>query len=156
MKTRLLSELHPDERGVIVRVGGSGEIRRRLMDMGVVLGAEIGMERVAPLGDPVQIRVKDYDLALRKSEAEKIQVEINEGTLSDAENGELVTVVVVRAGWGLERRLKDMGLLPGTLIKVVNAGQPGQVLIEVRGSKLALGYGVAAKIFVRSGGDTNA
>ena len=143
----------PEERGIIVRVSGSGEIRRRLLDMGVVTGAEVEIERYAPLGDPVQIRVKGYDLALRKTEAQKILVEVQEGSLSGVESGEVVTVAAIRAGWGLQRRLNDMGLIPGAVIRVVSSGQPGQVVLEVRGSRLALGQGVAAKIFVRSGGD---
>jgi len=156
MRTRALSDLYPQERGIITRVGGSGEIRRRLLDMGVVPGTEVEMERTAPLGDPVQIKIKGYDLAVRKSEAEKIQVDVQEGTLANTETGEKVTVVAVRAGWGLERRLNDMGLLPGTELKVINAGQPGQVVVEVKGSRLALGHGVASKIFVRPRGSSDA
>ena len=76
MVVRPLSEFQPPEKGRIARVGGKGEIRRRLLDMGVVTGAEVEVERVAPLGDPVQIKVKGYDLALRKEEAENIQVEL--------------------------------------------------------------------------------
>lgn len=149
MQTRPLSQLEPDERGIIVRVGGGGEIRRRLMDMGVVTGAEVEVERVAPLGDPVQIKVKGYDLAVRKKEAENIQVEVTQGVLAAAGSGETVKVVSVRAGWGLQRRLTDMGLTPGTLLRVVSAGHPGQIVIEVRGSRLALGRGIAGKIFVK-------
>ena len=62
--------------------------------------------------------------------------------------GETVTVVDVRAGWGLTRRLADMGLLPGTQIRVVNGRMPGPILIDLRGSRLALGYGMAQKIMV--------
>lgn len=120
--------------------------------MGVVAGAEVEVERTAPLGDPVQIRVKGYDLALRKREAETIMVEVLVGPISEAESGETVTVVSVRAGWGLQRRLKDMGLIPGTPVRIITAGQTGQLLIEVRGSRLALGHGMAGKILVKAGG----
>jgi ferrous iron transport protein A len=149
MNTRPLSQLHPDEGGIIIRVGGSGEIRRRLLDMGVVAGSRVSVERVAPLGDPVQIRVKGYDLAVRKSEAEKITVDVTEGPLTGMEKGETVTVLAVRAGWGLQRRLGDMGITPGTPLKIVSGGHTGQTLIEVRGSRLALGRGVAQKIIAR-------
>lgn len=68
--------------------------------------------------------------------------------LAMARPGEVVTVVDVRAGWGLTRRLADMGLLPGTPIRVVNSMRPGPIIIDLRGSRLALGYGVAQKIMV--------
>ncbi len=152
MIIRPLSQLMPAESGRIIRVGGGGEIRRRLLDMGVVPGAAVTVQRVAPLGDPVEIRVKGYDLALRKQEAEKVQVELTGGLLSRAEPGETVTVAALRAGWGLQRRLADLGLTPGASVRVISSGRPGQVVIEVRGSRLALGRGVAAKVMVRMAG----
>ena len=65
--------------------------------------------------------------------------------------GELVTVMGVRAGWGLQRRLADMGLTPGIQIRVINSQMPGPVLIDLRGSRVALGRGVAQKVMVRGG-----
>ena len=81
MVIKNLSELEPQEKGRIVKVGGRRGIRRRLLDMGVVAGAEVEVQRVAPLGDPVEIRVKGYDLALRQEEARSIQVELIEVAL---------------------------------------------------------------------------
>jgi ferrous iron transport protein A len=63
--------------------------------------------------------------------------------------GKLVTVVGVRAGWGLQRRLVDMGLTSGTQIRVTDSQIPGPVLIDLWGSRLALGHGVAQKIIVK-------
>ena len=63
-------------------------------------------------------------------------------------SGEVVRVVAVRAGWGLQRRLADMGLTPGVQVRVVNSQRPGPVVIDIRGSRLALGYGVAHRIMV--------
>ena len=80
MVIKPLSQLEPREMGRIVKVGGGRGIRRRLLDMGVVSGAMVEVQRVAPLGDPVEIRVKGYDLALRLEEAANIQVELAEGT----------------------------------------------------------------------------
>jgi len=77
MAIKSLKDMQPLERGKIVRVGGKKVIRRRLMDMGVVRGAEITMQRVAPLGDPVEIKIKGYDLALRLEEAADINVEVS-------------------------------------------------------------------------------
>ena len=76
MPVKLLTELEPGEKGRIVKIGGTGSIHRRLLDMGLVSGSEVEMERVAPLGDPIEIKVKGYNLSLRKEEAASIQVEV--------------------------------------------------------------------------------
>jgi len=73
-----LHELQVGQRGIVVRVGGKGPVRRRMMDMGLVTGAEVKVVRVAPLGDPVEFEVKGYSLSLRKSEARNIIVEAPE------------------------------------------------------------------------------
>ena len=78
MVNKPLEEMEPNEKGRIIKVGGRKGIRRRLLDMGVVAGAEIMVQRVAPLGDPVEIRIKGYDLALRREEAANIQIELFE------------------------------------------------------------------------------
>ncbi len=70
-----LSELKPKERGTIVKVGGDGPVRRRMLDMGVVPGTEVEVVRVAPLGDPVELLIRGYHLSLRKEEAREILVE---------------------------------------------------------------------------------
>lgn len=70
-----LSQLQPGQRAKVCEVGGSPALRRRLLDMGVVPGAEIEVVRVAPLGDPVEYKVKGYRLSLRRSEAAKVTVE---------------------------------------------------------------------------------
>ncbi len=75
MSIKTLDQLKPGERATIVKVGGQGPVRRRILDMGVVKGAEIKVVRVAPLGDPVEFLIKGYNLSLRKSEAQQIQVE---------------------------------------------------------------------------------
>ena len=76
MSIKHLSELMPKEKGKIVKVSGEGRVHRRLLDMGLVSGSEVEMERVAPLGDPVEIKIKGYHLSLRKEEAINIQVEV--------------------------------------------------------------------------------
>jgi Fe2+ transport system protein FeoA len=70
-----LSELKPKERGTVLKVGGSGAVRRRILDMGVVPGTEVEVVKVAPLGDPVDLLVRGYHLSLRKEEARGILVE---------------------------------------------------------------------------------
>jgi Fe2+ transport system protein FeoA len=70
-----LSELKVGQRAKLLRIGGAGELHKRLVDMGLVPGAALGVERVAPLGDPIDIRVRGYHLSLRREEAAMISVE---------------------------------------------------------------------------------
>jgi len=71
-----LHELKVGQHGIVVRVGGQGPVRRRIMDMGLVSGTEVKVVRVAPLGDPIEFKVKGYNLSLRKDEASNIIVEV--------------------------------------------------------------------------------
>ncbi len=71
---KTLKSLKPGESGTIVSIKGKGPIKRRLMDMGVVRGSEVIVEKVAPLGDPIEIKIKNYSLTLRKEAAENIIV----------------------------------------------------------------------------------
>jgi len=64
----------------VVRVGGEKMLRRRLMEMGLVAGERVRVQRVAPLGDPIELRVKGYDLAVRRSEARSIEVGVARGS----------------------------------------------------------------------------
>lgn len=59
----------------VVKLHGEGAVRRRIMDMGVTKGADIYIRKVAPLGDPIQIMVRGYELSVRKSDAEMIEVQ---------------------------------------------------------------------------------
>ncbi len=59
----------------VVRIHGEGAVKRRIMDMGITRGVEIFVRRVAPLGDPIEITVRGYELSLRKADAEDIEVE---------------------------------------------------------------------------------
>ena len=70
-----LTELKIGQKAKIVSINTKGLIRRRLMDMGVIAGTVIEVEKVAPLGDPIDIVIKNYHLSLRKTEAETIIVE---------------------------------------------------------------------------------
>ena len=72
-----LKEFKPGEKGTVLKVTAEGRIRRRLFDMGVTPGAEIIMRKAAPLGDPIQITVRGYELTLRKSEAENVLLQIS-------------------------------------------------------------------------------
>ncbi len=71
-----LAKLKPGEKGKIVSIGAIGPLKRRLMDMGVLVGEEVKVEKMAPLGDPMEVSIKGYRLSLRKKEAEGIAVEV--------------------------------------------------------------------------------
>ncbi|NTV51085.1 MAG: ferrous iron transport protein A [Geobacteraceae bacterium] len=72
-----LSNLKPGEQGRILKLDSNiGPIRRRLMDMGVIVGETIKVEKVAPMGDPIEVTIKSYSLTLRKNEAKGIEIEL--------------------------------------------------------------------------------
>lgn len=74
--TKTLNQLRPGETGVVTKVTGSGPVKRRIVDMGIVAGSAIYVQKYAPLGDPMEIKVKNFNLSLRKAEAALIEVEI--------------------------------------------------------------------------------
>ena len=59
----------------VVKIHGEGAIKRRIMDMGITKGSEVYIRKVAPLGDPIEVTVRGYELSLRKADAEQIEVE---------------------------------------------------------------------------------
>ncbi len=65
----LLNQFKPGERGKVAKITGQGAIKRRLFDMGITPATEITVRKVAPLGDPMEITLRGYELSLRKSEA---------------------------------------------------------------------------------------
>ena len=73
MKT--LKETSVGETVKVVKLNGSGPVKRRIMDMGITKGVEIYVRKVTPLGDPVEVTVRGYELSLRKADAEMIEVE---------------------------------------------------------------------------------
>ena len=70
-----ISEFSIGEKGVVKTVGGEGALRRRLFDMGVTPGAEITLRKKAPLGDPIEVKLRGYELTLRKTEAELVTMD---------------------------------------------------------------------------------
>lgn len=59
----------------VVKLHGTGAVKRRIMDMGITKGVEVYIRKVAPLGDPVEVKVRGYELSIRKADADMIQVE---------------------------------------------------------------------------------
>ena len=72
MKT--LREVKVGDTAVVARLHGEGAVRRRIMDMGITKGTEIFVRKVAPLGDPIEINLRGYELSLRKADAEMVEV----------------------------------------------------------------------------------
>ncbi len=73
-----LSELKIGDSGVITSVVGDGRVRHRMFDMGVTPGATVYLRKTAPLGDPIEVTLRNYELTLRKTEAELVMVEVEE------------------------------------------------------------------------------
>ena len=73
MKT--LKDVRVGETAVVKRLHGEGPVRRRIMDMGITKGVQLQARKVAPLGDPMELNLRNYELSLRKADAEMIEVE---------------------------------------------------------------------------------
>ena len=72
---RTLREVRIGDTARVIKLHGEGALRRRIMDMGITKGVEIYVRKVAPLGDPIEVMVRGYELSLRKSDAEMVEVE---------------------------------------------------------------------------------
>ena len=72
-----LKEIKCGERVTVKKITGEGPVRRRIMDMGITKGCEVFVRKVAPLGDPIEVQVRGYELSLRKNDAEMIMNFIN-------------------------------------------------------------------------------
>ena len=79
MKT--LKQAKVGETVKVVRLHGEGAVKRRIMDMGLTKGTEVYVRKVAPLGDPVELTVRGYELSLRKADAEMVEVTESEATV---------------------------------------------------------------------------
>ncbi|NLU46103.1 MAG: ferrous iron transport protein A [Euryarchaeota archaeon] len=71
---RRLSELEPGDAATVIKVHGEGPLRRRLLDMGLIRGTVVTAVKRAPLGDPLELRIRGYELSLRKAEAEAVEI----------------------------------------------------------------------------------
>ena len=72
---RTLKEVKCKSTVTVVKLPGEGALKRRIMDMGITKGTEVYVRKVAPLGDPVEVNVRGYELSLRKADAEMIEVQ---------------------------------------------------------------------------------
>lgn len=72
--SKTLKDLKPGQKGVVLNLGKKGPVRKRLMDMGITPGVDVEVVKVAPLGDPIEVNLRGYELSLRKDEAEHINL----------------------------------------------------------------------------------
>ena len=70
-----LREVQVGQSAKVLKLNGTGPVKRRIMDMGITKGVEVYVRKVAPLGDPIEVTVRGYELSLRKADAEMIEVE---------------------------------------------------------------------------------
>ena len=75
MKMKTLRDVGIGETAVVVRLHGEGAVKRRIMDMGITRNTSVYVRKVAPLGDPIEVTVRDYELSIRKADAQMIEVE---------------------------------------------------------------------------------
>ena len=70
-----LKDLSIGQRGTIAKIGVAGALKQRFMDMGITKGTEVRIIKIAPLGDPIEIEIRGYNLSIRKADAEKIEIQ---------------------------------------------------------------------------------
>ena len=148
MTIMTLNQLAPHQGGKIVSIRGMGPLRQRMMDMGLVPGAEIQVVREAPLGDPIEYQIKGYHLSLRKREAEHILVDVNVMTLEQIQPPTEVRLIDVYGGRHFIHRLKLMGLKPGKVMKIISNNPFGPIIVQVAESDFRIGPGFARRILV--------
>ena len=73
-----LRDVKIGETAKVVKLNGEGPVKRRIMDMGLTKGVEVFVRKVAPLGDPIEVTVRAYELSIRKADAEMVEVEVEE------------------------------------------------------------------------------
>jgi ferrous iron transport protein A len=149
MINKSLNQLEYGQKARIVQINLSGDLRRKLSDMGMVNGAEILFERAAPLGDPLEIKIKGYALSLRKEIASQITVLPEDMRLTEVLPGAIVSVNRIRGGHEAVRRLADMGCRIGSRIAVMENIAHGPLQLEIEGHPLSIGRGIAEKIMVK-------
>ena len=112
-----LRELKVGQGARITAVGGEGALRQHFLDMGVIPGTWVQVIRFAPMGDPMELRIHDYELTLRLSEAEKIEIELCEGSHSGEDPDR-------QAGSGVKKRTSHPGLGEGGKFHPKGSGDP--------------------------------
>ncbi|SHO44984.1 FeoA family protein [Anaerocolumna xylanovorans] len=71
-----LRDLKPGQAGTVISIGEKGPLKRRIMDMGITRGIDVKVVKVAPLGDPIEVNIRGYELSIRKDEAAQIEISV--------------------------------------------------------------------------------
>ena len=88
-----LKELQIGKSAIVDAVGGAGALRQHFLDMGLIPGAEVTLVKLAPMGDPMELRIHSYELTLRLADAEKIEItDVRDGVLPRPQNPDLSTI----------------------------------------------------------------
>ncbi|MBR0252814.1 MAG: ferrous iron transport protein B [Synergistaceae bacterium] len=125
---KTLKELNVNETAIIKAVGGQGSLRQHLLDMGIIPGAEVRMIKIAPMGDPIEIRIHDYELTLRVDDAEKITIDTSAPAQSKIHSLETLreSTKIEHPGLGEEGKYhvndKNEPLPDGTILTYALAG----------------------------------
>jgi len=149
MTTKPLSEISPGLKGRIAGIDLTGNVRRYLSDMGMVVGSEIQMERTAPLGDPIEIKIKGYALTLRKDTASHISIEMDIVPLAMIEAGKKALVAGHLGGDNLARKMEELGLGEEAKLEVLENRGRGPLRLLFKETHLEIGRGMAQKILVK-------
>ena len=102
-----LKDLAPGQSARILSVGGEGSLRQHFLDMGVLPGARVTLIKLAPMGDPMELRIHSYELTLRLADAEKIEIEPLEGEVPEREEEKVTLLSLEHPGLGEEGRFHD-------------------------------------------------
>jgi Fe2+ transport system protein FeoA len=149
MTTKPLSEISPGLKGRIAGIDLTGNVRRHLSDMGMVVGSEIQMERTAPLGDPIEIKIKGYALTLRKETASRITIEMDIVPLDMIEAGKHAWVAGHLGGDNLAHKTAELGISKGATIEMLENRGHGPLRLILNEAPLEIGRGMAQKILVK-------
>lgn len=144
-----LDRVPPGATGRIRRVRGQGPVRRRLLDMGLRAGAEVYVDRTAPLGDPIKVQVMDYHLTLRREEAAGIEIVMTELPLTMAPPGLPLICSRLACGPGRQRKLEALGVQPGIHLKVLSQTGDQTTLQLANGRALGLAPPLTSRVMVQ-------
>ena len=143
-----LKELNINQNAIIQSVGGEGSLRQHLLDMGIIPGAEVKMIRLAPMGDPLEIRIHDYELTLRLADAERIEIKaIEKSELEKASSNSKIFSNIEHPGLGEEGKyhvkgenepLPDRTILTFALVGNQNSGKT-TLFNQLTGAKQRIG-----------------
>ena len=144
-----LSRLAADDFARVAQAGGDKALQRRLLDLGLVAGAEIFVESTAPLGDPMEIVRSGVHLTLRRKEAQAVLVrKLEIHPLAEVGPG-LVHVVYLKGDQTFLRNVEKLGLMPDQVVEVLSADRDSSIQLRLAGGPMVLSVDLARRIYVQ-------